>query len=91
MQKSLAAQFAALFPHLDERQRRLAPAAEAPVLGHGGIKVVAAAAGMQPGTVSKGWPSWRRDRSRWEGYAARGWPQAAGGPGSGTEARRRKS
>ena len=53
MQESLAAKFAALFPHLDERQQRLA-GAEARVLGHGGIKVVAAAAGMRPGTVSSG-------------------------------------
>ncbi len=54
VRESLAAKFAALFPHLDERQRRLAAGAEARVLGHGGIKVVAAAAGMRPGTVSRG-------------------------------------
>jgi hypothetical protein len=54
VQQSLAAKFAALFPHLDERQRRLVAGAEARALGHGGIKVVAAAAGMRPGTVSRG-------------------------------------
>ncbi|HEX4659603.1 MAG TPA: ISAzo13 family transposase [Streptosporangiaceae bacterium] len=54
VQESLAAKFAALFPHLDERQRRLVAGAEARALGHGGIGVVAAAAGMRPGTVSRG-------------------------------------
>ena len=48
----LAAKFAALFPHLDERQRRLVAGAEARSLGHGGIRVVARAAGMREGTVS---------------------------------------
>ena len=47
--ESLAAKFAALFPHLDERQRRLVMGAEARVLGHGGIKVVAAAADVSAG------------------------------------------
>lgn len=51
---SLTAKFQALFPHLDERQRRLAAGAEARVLGHGGIRVVARAAGMREGTVSDG-------------------------------------
>ena len=44
-QEELAAEFAALFPHLDERQRRLAMGARARSLGHGGITVVARAAG----------------------------------------------
>ena len=50
----LVAKFEALFPHLDERQRRLAAGAEARSLGHGGIRVVARAAGMREGTVSAG-------------------------------------
>jgi len=50
----LAAKFAALFPHLDERQRRLVMGAEARVMGHGGIKVVAAAADVSAVTVSRG-------------------------------------
>jgi transposase len=54
MQQSLAGKFEALFPHLDERQRRLLAGAEARALGHGGIRVVAAAAGMREGTVSRG-------------------------------------
>ncbi len=50
----LAAKFQALLPHLDECQRRLAIGAEARSLGHGGIKLVAAAAGVREGTVSRG-------------------------------------
>jgi hypothetical protein len=50
----LAAKFEALLPHLDERQRRLAIGAEARSLGHGGIRLVAAAAGAREGTVSRG-------------------------------------
>jgi hypothetical protein len=34
----LAAKFEAIFPHLDERQRRLLMGAEARALGHGGIR-----------------------------------------------------
>jgi transposase len=54
MQDALAAKFEAVFPHLDERQRRLLAGAEARVLGHGGIRVVAKAAGMREGTVARG-------------------------------------
>ncbi|MED7828346.1 ISAzo13 family transposase, partial [Streptomyces chiangmaiensis] len=50
----LAAKFQAVFPHLDERQRRLMLGAEARSLGHGGIRVVARAAGVREGTVSRG-------------------------------------
>ena len=39
----LAAKFEAIFPHLDERQRRLVMGAEARALGHGGIRTVARA------------------------------------------------
>jgi Rhodopirellula transposase DDE domain len=53
-EESLAAKFAALFPHLDERQRRLVMGAEARALGHGGIKVVARAADVSAVTVSRG-------------------------------------
>ena len=52
--EGLAAKFAALLPHLDERQRRLAMGAEARSLGHGGIKAVAEAAGVSAVTVSAG-------------------------------------
>src|SRR5258707_10869770 len=50
----LAAKFEAIFPHLDERQRRLLMGAEARVLGHGGIRLVARAAGVREATVSLG-------------------------------------
>ena len=50
----LAAKFAVLLPHLDERQRRLLLAAEARALGHGGIRLVARAAGVREATVSLG-------------------------------------
>jgi hypothetical protein len=46
--------FAVLFPHLDERQRRLLMGAEARILGHGGVRVVARAAGTSETTVRKG-------------------------------------
>jgi hypothetical protein len=54
VEASLAAKFEVLFPHLDERQRRLLMGAEARVLGHGGIRLVARAAGVREGTVSAG-------------------------------------
>src|SRR5512144_1492094 len=50
----LAAKFGAIFPHLDERQRRLLMGAEARALGHGGIRLVARAAGMRERTVARG-------------------------------------
>ena len=50
----LAVRFAALFPHLDERQRRLLMGAEARILGHGGIRAVAQAAEVSETTVRKG-------------------------------------
>lgn len=52
--ESLAAKFAALLPHLDERQRRLYLAAEARALGHGGVTAVAAASGVSRQTVTAG-------------------------------------
>jgi hypothetical protein len=50
----MAAKFQAVFPHLDERQRRLLMGAEARALGHGGIRLVARAAGVREATVSLG-------------------------------------
>jgi transposase len=50
----LAAKFETILPHLDERQRRLLLAAEARALGHGGIRLVARAAGVREATVSLG-------------------------------------
>src|SRR6266699_3611686 len=52
--EALAAKFAVMLPHLDERQRRLYLGSEARALGHGGIVVVARAAGVSELTVSAG-------------------------------------
>ncbi len=54
IERLLAAKFEVLLPHLDERQRRLVMGAEARVLGHGGIRAVARAAGVAENTVSRG-------------------------------------
>jgi transposase len=54
MEALLAAKFEVVLPHLDERQRRLLLGAEARVLGHGGIRLVAKASGMAESTVSRG-------------------------------------
>src|SRR4051794_24300088 len=50
----IALRFEALFPHLNERQRRLALAAEARLLGHGGVRAVAEVAGVSETTVRHG-------------------------------------
>src|SRR3954452_25387235 len=52
--EQVAVKFAVLFPHLDERQQRLLMGAEARILGHGGVRVVARAAGRSETTVRKG-------------------------------------
>ncbi len=51
---ALAAVFDTVRAHLDERQRRLLLGAGAQVLGHGGIRAVARAAGAREGTVARG-------------------------------------
>ncbi|MFF1278147.1 ISAzo13 family transposase [Streptomyces marokkonensis] len=50
----LDCRFSVLLPHLSERQRRLAVAAEARLLGHGGVRAAARAAGMSETTVRRG-------------------------------------
>ena len=54
VQDRLAAKYEALLPHLDERVRRLVLGADARSLGHGGIAVVARAAGVSYATVMAG-------------------------------------
>ena len=54
VEDAVARKAASLWPHLDERQRRLVLGAEARELGRGGVKLVAAAAGVSPDTVAKG-------------------------------------
>ena len=50
----LATRFEVLLPHLNERQQRLALATEARLLGHGGVRAVAEAAGVSATTVHRG-------------------------------------
>jgi hypothetical protein len=50
---AIAERFAAISPHLNERQRRLWVGAEARVLGHGGVSLVARATGVSRPTVYK--------------------------------------
>jgi hypothetical protein len=50
----LTAKFRELLLHLDERAQRLVLGAEVRALGHGGIGVVAEAAGVSRGRVSRG-------------------------------------
>src|SRR5919108_141508 len=50
----LALRFEVLLPHLNERQRRLLLAAEARLLGHGGVRAVAQVTGVSESTVRKG-------------------------------------
>lgn len=50
----LALKFEVVLPHLNERQRRLLMAAEARLLGHGGVRAVARVAGVSESTVRKG-------------------------------------
>ncbi|MET7695391.1 ISAzo13 family transposase [Streptomyces sp. NPDC005483] len=53
VRSQLAVKFEVLFPHLDERQRRLLMGAKARILGHGGIRAVARAAQVSETTVRK--------------------------------------
>jgi hypothetical protein len=54
VREQLARKFEALLPHLNERQQRLMLGTEAQLLGHGGIRAVARAAGVSEITVRKG-------------------------------------
>jgi Rhodopirellula transposase DDE domain len=53
-QSPLEKRYAQLSPHLSERQRRLVAAADAQLLGRGGISRVAAASGLSRTTIHKG-------------------------------------
>lgn len=52
--EQLVVRLAVLVPHLGERQRRLLMGTEARIMGHGGIRAVAQAAGVSETTVRKG-------------------------------------
>ena len=80
----LAAKFAVIFPHLDERQRRLLIGVEARALGHGGVRLVARAAGVREATVSLGVTQLDSGRRAAGPGAQAGWgPQAGGRRGLG--------
>lgn len=53
-QSPLEQKYAQLGPHLNERQRRLVAAADAQLLGRGGISQVSAASGLSRTTIHKG-------------------------------------
>src|SRR6202007_651846 len=74
----LAAKCAVICPHLDERQRRLLMGAEARALGHGGIRLVARAAGGREATGSLGGDE-LEDGAEALGRARRGGGVRAGG------------
>lgn len=67
----LAVKFAVLFPHLDERQRRLLMGTEARVLRHDGVRAVAQAAAVSETTVRKRCSNSRRARGPWGGCVVR--------------------
>src|SRR5207342_113435 len=81
----LKAKFEAVLPHLDERAARLVLAAEARVLGHGGVAAVARALGRvalaDPGRGERagvrGGPGGADQAGRWRPQASR-----AGRPGA---------
>jgi hypothetical protein len=50
----LSAKFRALWPHLDERTRRLTAASEAKALGRGGVSLVSRACGLSRKAIRKG-------------------------------------
>ena len=78
-EEMLAAKFAVILPHLDERQRRLAAGRGGAGAGSWRDPAVARAAGVRRGDgVAWAWPSWRPGRSRWAGCGGRA--AAASGP-----------
>jgi hypothetical protein len=54
VREQLAVRLEVLLPHLSEHQQRLALAVEARLLGHGGVRSVAQAAGVSETTVRRG-------------------------------------
>ncbi|MEI8261941.1 MAG: ISAzo13 family transposase [Actinomycetes bacterium] len=52
--EAIEARFASLWPHLDERGRRLLAASEARQFGHGGVTVISRVCGLSRVTITKG-------------------------------------
>jgi hypothetical protein len=71
----IADRFAIVSPLLDERARRLVAAAEAQVLGHGGVTAVSNAQACHERRFVKAWTNW--SRLRWTACL----PVASGAPG----------
>jgi Rhodopirellula transposase DDE domain len=51
---ALASKFAMIWPHLDERSKRMMAASEARQLGYGGVSIVSRACGLSRVTIMKG-------------------------------------
>src|SRR3954463_16056072 len=81
--ETLAAKFETIFPHLDERQRRLLMGAEARGLGHGGVRLVRQAwgggAGGDAGGAA-GWGGWGGERGGGRGRTGLGYRAVGPGP-----------
>ncbi|MGW4662234.1 ISAzo13 family transposase [Streptosporangium sandarakinum] len=60
VREQLADKFKVLLPHLSERQQRLLLAAEARLLGHGGVRAVARLTGVSETTIRKESSNWRK-------------------------------
>ena len=54
IRRQITSRFSVLSPHLNERQQRLLLATEARLVGHGGVRAAARAAGVSETTVRKG-------------------------------------
>jgi transposase len=54
IRQQITSRFSVLSPHLNERQQRLLLATEARLVGHGGVRAAARAAGVSETTVRKG-------------------------------------
>ena len=75
----LASLFAAVLPHLDERQRRIVAGAAERSLGRGGIAAVAEATEMSRSTVQKAVGESTRRGGVGAGASAGGGPASGGG------------
>ena len=69
--------------HLDERQRRVVAAAEARVIGRGGISQVAAATGLARGTIMSGLEEFEATRNEFMAGPRLAAPSAVRRPGGG--------
>ena len=68
----LKQKFAQLWPHLDERARRIVAASEAAHLGYGGVSQVSRACGLSRVTLTKAVRELMPNRSPLDGFGALG-------------------